>query len=435
MLNKKIFRNNNKKNSDSPMFYGWIIVFICALSYFFSGPGQTFSTSIFIDYFINYLGITRSLISTYYSVATLLAGILVVIISRQIDNLGHRKAITLVSLFFGAICMFMSFIIHPFMLFIGFFLLRLFGQSSMTIGPSTLIPHWFETKRGRALSLMSMGLTMAAFLSPVMNVWLINAYGWRSTWRFWAISIWCIMVPLAWFFIRNKPRDMGLLIDGKISEPISNDKYLDRNPEYGIRNTPSMTLKEATKTLFFWVLLLCVFVPSMIGTGITFHMVSIFSGCGLSAQITATVLSTKAITSLPSALFAGYILDRIKLRYVIIAVYIFYFFILVWLLNVHTLQTAIMYGFFAGIMMGFHQVIINIVWPVYFGLRHLASIRGTVQTCMVIGSAFGPLPFGFAYNLFGGYREILMIMILFSAVTAIATFFISPPSKKIVKIS
>ena len=84
--------------------------------------------------------------------------------------------------------------------------------------------------------------------------------------------------------------------------------------------------------------------------------------------------------------------------------------------------------------MGFYQVIINIVWPVYFGLRHLASIRGAVQTSMVIGSAFGPLPFGFAYHLFGGYREILIIMILFSAGIAIATFFIFPPVKKIAKI-
>jgi cyanate permease len=49
---------------------------------------------------------------------------------------------------------------------------------------------------------------------------------------------------------------------------------------------------------------------------------------------------------------------------------------------------------------------------------------------MVIGSAFGPLPFGFAYHLFGGYKEIIIVMILFSGLTAIATFFIFPPDRK-----
>ena len=430
MLNKNIFRKNNKTNSNPPMFYGWIIVLICAIGNFYSGPGQTFSISIFIDSFINYLGMSRALISTYYSVATLLAGILVIFISRQIDNLGHRKAITLISLFFGAVCLYMSFVIHPFMLFIGFFLLRLFGQSSMTIGPSTLIPHWFETKRGKALSLMSMGSTIAAFLLPLMNIWLINSFGWRNAWRFWAANIWFVMVPLAWYFIHNKPKDIGLTMDGKISESVYDYKTSEKRTDYDIEKVPSKTLKEASKTLSFWLLLLCVFIPSMINTGITFHIVSIFDCSGFSARVAATVLSIIAITSLFSALFAGYILDRVKLRNVLMVVYIFYFFILIWLLNVNTMQTAFMYGFFAGIMMGFYHVIINIVWPIYFGLRHLASIRGTVQTSMVIGSAFGPLPFGFAYHLFGGYKEIIIVMILLSGLTAIATFFIFPPFMK-----
>jgi len=131
--------NNNKTGLS--IFYGWIIVFICALGNFFSGPGQTFSISVFIDSFIGYLGITRSLISTYYSIGTLLAGLLVIVVSRQIDYYGHRKAITIISLFFGGVCLFMSSIISPFMLLIGFFLLRLLGQSLMVLGPSTLIPH------------------------------------------------------------------------------------------------------------------------------------------------------------------------------------------------------------------------------------------------------------------------------------------------------
>ena len=430
MLNKNIVRKNNKTNSDSPIFYGWIIVLICAIGNFYSGPGQTFSISIFIDSFINYLGLSRALISTYYSVATLLAGILVIFISRQIDNLGHRKAITLISLFFGAVCMYMSLVIHPFMLFIGFFLLRLFGQSSMTIGPSTLIPHWFEIKRGRALSLMSMGSTIAAFLLPIINIWLINSFGWRNAWRFWAANIWFVMVPLAWYFIHNKPKDIGLTMDGKISESVYDYKTFEKRTDYDIGKVPSKTLTEASKTLSFWLLLLCVFAPSMINTGITFHIVSIFDSSGFPAQVAATVLSIQAITSLFSALFAGYILDRAKLRTVLMAIYIFYFFVLIWLLNINSLQTALIYAFFAGIMMGFYQVIINIVWPKYFGLRHLASIRGTVQTSMVIGSAFGPLPFGFAYHLFGGYKEIIIVMILFSGLTAIATFFIFPPLKK-----
>lgn len=30
-------------------FYGWIIVFVSAMGIFFSGPGQTYSVSVFVD--------------------------------------------------------------------------------------------------------------------------------------------------------------------------------------------------------------------------------------------------------------------------------------------------------------------------------------------------------------------------------------------------
>lgn len=34
-----IKKAKNSKKLKSPVFYGWIIVFICALGCFFSGPG------------------------------------------------------------------------------------------------------------------------------------------------------------------------------------------------------------------------------------------------------------------------------------------------------------------------------------------------------------------------------------------------------------
>ena len=428
---------NNKKNSresKSTIFYGWIIVFICALGCFFSGPGQTFSISMFIDYFINDFGMTRSLISTYYSVSTLLAGMLVIIISGQIDYFGHRKALTIISLLFGGVCLFMSFITGPFTLFIGFFLLRLLGQSSMTIGPSTLVPHWFEIKRGKALGMMSVGEKAAAFAFPIMNIWLISSFGWRSAWRFWAINIWFVMVPLAWFFIRNRPKDVGLLSDGKIPDPVSDCKSSMGGTEYVKENSPSMSLKQASMTLTFWVLLLSVFTPAMITTGITFHIVSIFSSRGLSVQIAALVLSIKAIVSFPSVLFAGFVSDRIKMRYIVVAMHILYFITLILLLKTQNLQQAIVFALLSGIVGGFFNLIVNMAWPKYFGLRYLSSIRGIVQACMVIGSAFGPFIFAFAYDFSRGYEKVLWIMICFSAITAIATVFISPIKESQVKL-
>ena len=78
------------KNGSSPIFYGWAIVALSALSMFFSGPGQTYSISIFIDYYIQDFSYSRSFVSGIYSVGTLAAGITLFFVGRAIDRLGQR---------------------------------------------------------------------------------------------------------------------------------------------------------------------------------------------------------------------------------------------------------------------------------------------------------------------------------------------------------
>ncbi|WP_332692966.1 MFS transporter [Halalkalibacter lacteus] len=84
---------------------------------FFSGPGQTYSNFVYIDQYIEHFGRSRSEISGIYSIATFCAGILIMFVGRLVDKIGKKK-----------------------MMAIDFFLIRLFGQGSMTLVPNTLVP-------------------------------------------------------------------------------------------------------------------------------------------------------------------------------------------------------------------------------------------------------------------------------------------------------
>lgn len=55
------------------------------------------------------------------------------------------------------------------------------------------------------------------------------------------------------------------------------------------------------------------------------------------------------------------------------------------------------------------------------------------MSAMVIGSALGPLPFGIAFDVFGGYNEILLISLILPTLAAIACFFSPAPIKKNLK--
>lgn len=123
------------------LYYGWFIALFAAIGLFFSGPGQTFSVSIFINAYIEEFGWSRSLVSTYYSLATLAAGFTLPFIGRIVDRKGYRFSLVLIASLLAGAALYMSFVTTSLMLVFGFYMLRLFGQGSMTLLPNALVPQ------------------------------------------------------------------------------------------------------------------------------------------------------------------------------------------------------------------------------------------------------------------------------------------------------
>jgi MFS family permease len=141
----------------TPFYYGWVIVGISALGIFFSGPGQTFTNSVFIESYIRDFDMSRTTVSTIYSLATLLSGLLLFSVGKLTDRLGRRIMLTAVGFLLGMACLGNSLVVGSITLFVGFFFIRILGQGSMTLIPSTLVSQWFIKRRGRALSFAGLG--------------------------------------------------------------------------------------------------------------------------------------------------------------------------------------------------------------------------------------------------------------------------------------
>jgi MFS family permease len=406
-------------------FYGWIIVFIGALGVFFSGPGQTYSVSVFIDNYITEFGWTRSQVSGIYSAATLLAGISMFFVGRFIDLHGQRKMSVIVGIGLAIACFWNSIVMNTAMLFVGFYLLRIFGQGSMTLIPNTLVPQWFIENRGKALSLMAIGGFASSAAFPPINTWLVSQWGWSFSWRVWGVLLLVVFVPLAFLLIRNKPEDVGLLPDGNAEE----QKQRGSQPLKTKVPEVNWTLKEARKTNAYWLLLICAGIPALVNTGLTFHLISIFKESGLTAGTAAIVLSLMAVIGFPISLAAGFILDRIKVNYILAGIFGVEIIILVLLLFTNSWGLAVLFGVLWGISGGFERIALNYVWPSYFGRMALGSIKGSAMTVTVLGSALGPLPFGFAFDLFGGYNQILLLTMFFPLAGIVCSLLANKPEK------
>ncbi len=433
MLSEKILVKINHK-----FYYGWVIVFVAALSQFFSGPGQTFSVSIFINSYIEDFEWSRSTVSSFYSFATLTSGLILFNIGRLVDKKGHKAIIPLVGIILSLACFFSGIITNYVMLFLSFFMLRFFGQGSLTLLPSTLVPKWFIKRRGIALSITSIGLVVSSAMLPLINNYLISMYSWRFTWWFWGFIVLLVFVPLSRILTVNKPQDIDLESDDKYiqsketkrvnkthdenkseEEDLSKDKYTQN----------SWTVKEAFRTRAFWFMLFAQGIPPMVLTGVTFHFVSIIGQKGFEDSFAAILLSVIAIVSFAFTFLAGYILDKVKVHLIIAVIFLVHIISLLILLYGQSYMALVLFAGLTGVTIGFRDVSSNVLWANYYGQKNLGSIRGLTMTSVVVGSAFGPLPFGFAFDNHGSYTEIILVMILFHVLGFFASI-LSPPPKK-----
>jgi MFS family permease len=403
----------------TPFFYGWVIVLIAGLAVYFSGPGQTYNVSVYIDSYINEFGWSRTTVSSMYSIGTFTAGMLMAVVGKLLDKYGHRRMTLIITIGFGGALFFMSKVNTVIMLLVGFFLIRLLGQGSMGLIGGTLVPQWFIRRKGRAMSIVSVfgALSMATF--PAVNIWLIQRYGWRNGWRTWMIMLWLIVAPIFYFLIRTRPEDVGLYPDNEGLSEANGGEVVFIEEE-------SWTLSEALKTRSFWLVNYITVIPSAIITGCVFHQISILGQSGLSPEAAALISSVTSIINLPIVLLAGGIADRYPLKYLMAITQGLLLFMVGTLYLANSMTLVLVYGVIMGIQMGIQAIVRGVVWPDYFGRKHLSTIRGVNMMAGVIGSALGPLPFGYAYDMFGGYSEILLISMIFP----LAGIFIGMLAKK-----
>ncbi|WP_416147526.1 MFS transporter [Salipaludibacillus sp. HK11] len=408
-------------------YYGWVIVFIAALGVFFSGPGQTYSNSIFVDQYILEFGWSRSQVSGLYSVATLAAGVTMIFVGKFIDRLGQRTMMVLVGSLLAAACFFNSIVSSMWMFVVGFFLIRLLGQGSMALIPNTLVAQWFIKKRGRAVSYISLASFASAMSFPLINNWLIQTWDWQFAWQFWGIALLILFVPVALFGVRNRPEDVGLVPDGIVTkeDELTGGKLGINIPETEV----SWQLNEAIKTRAFWMILICIGIPSLVNTGITFHIISIFGSNQIGPEVAAMVLSLMAVVGIPMSLVSGFITERIKTNYMLVMVFVIEIILLLLLLVLTNYIIAVIVGIVWGMANGLGRIATNIIWPDYFGRKYIGSINGVGVTMGVAASSLGPLPFGIGFDLLQSYTPVLLASLTFPIIGIICSFLATKPEK------
>ena len=407
-----------------PFNYGWIIVVVAWLGMFMSGPGQTFVVAIFVDPIIEDTGWSRTTVSAVYSAGSICAFVGAFIAGRAFDKFGARIVLIAVAALFGLATVLMGQVTHPAHLFLGFWGIRSLGQTALSMVSTSTVNVWFIRLRGRATAITSLAAPVSEIALPPLIYLLIISNGWRSTWVILGMAIWIVLLPPAILLVRRTPESVGLKPDmGR------KDVLQLKETQAGVQED-NWTSKQAMKTKAFWLLIFAGTAGSLIGTAMTFHHMSLMNSRGIANTEATLILSLTAAVGVFSTILTGYLLDKLPNRFILAAGQIMLMASMAWTFLIQNLWHAAIYGIFTGMTQGLIYTTMIVIFPNYFGRKHLGTIMGVATIGMVVSSGLGPLPFGALYEISNNYDLAIISFLPLPALCALAAVFAPPPKLK-----
>ncbi len=388
-----------------PFFYGWVVLAAGTIGVIMSVPGQTIGVSVFTDFLLEALNLERLQLSLAYLLGTLAGAALLSSAGRLYDRWGARILGIAAALILGAVLANLSGAgpraggLGAFAyISLSFFVLRFTGQGVLTMVSRNMVMKWFDRRRGLANAFLGVATSFGFSYAPRLLDGFIEAWGWRGAFKMLAV----MCGAFAGFILlvyREEPARYGLIPDGKLHAAPPRARRIQAHPER------DYTRAEALRTRVFWIHTLTLFLFSLVMTGFTFHVISIFEHSGLGRERAVGIFLPASVVAVTIQALGSYLSDFVKLKY-------FCLFLLAGLL----LATA---GLFFlgpgwptallilgnGMSQAMFSINVAVAWPRYFGLSHLGAITGFAMAWITAGSAAGPYVFSLLLKLGYGYAS------------------------------
>ena len=409
-----------------PIYYGYIIVLAAIFAAIVTAPGQTIGVSVYTDYFIKYLHLSRTQLSLAYMIGTIGSA---TIIGREgvlIDKLGARFIGFWTIVFLGITLIFLSqldkfaFLLPKIIVFLcmvlGFFALRFLAQGVLSLVSRTMLLKWFVNLRGRMTSIVGVFTTLSMSASPPVFNWLIVKCGWQVSYLIMGLIIAIACGLFFWLLARSTPEECGLITDG------FEHKKTKKETEIKEQN---WTVQEAKATYSFWIFNLSFAIYSLLTTAFTFHITSIFAAAGLSRHVAVTIFLPIAVIAIVVKLISGWLCDiepwRSKLKYQLVILLLALGLLCIGIFVLKSVWGRDLVIISNGIATGFFVTLSAVSWPQFYGRKNLGAISGVNTAYRIFFSAIGPLFFALSVKLTGTYMSaIFLCFIVVMALSCLA---------------
>jgi len=294
--------------------------------------------------------------------------------------------------------------------FYGAFILLALGFSFSAFFPlSVALVNWFERKRARVLSTMSLGFAVGGLIVPLVALSL-EELGWRETAFASGVLVIILGIPLAQV-MRRRPEDYGEVVDG-----VRDAAPRERAPAATI-NPPQrdFTLREAMRTPAFWLISLGHGSALFVVGAVSVHVIShLKEDLGYSVGSAALVVTLMTLFQVIGMLIGGAIGDRTDKRF-LAAICMFMHMIGMLLVAFATnVAMVIAFAVLHGLAWGARGPMMQAIRADYFGRTYFGAIMGVSTTIILFGQVGGPVLAGLLADRTGNYEFGFSLMAVLS---------------------
>ena len=356
---------------------GWIAVAVTFVT-LMATAGFRSAPSVLIVPLEDAFGWSRSEISLAGAINVLLFGLVSPFAAALMEKFGIRKvvmsALTTVSL--GAFLT--IFIQAPWQLIATWGVIVGVGTGSMAlVFAATVANRWFVAKRGLVTGILTAASATGQLIFLPGLSHLAQTYGWKSV-SITVASFALLVVPLVYFFLKDKPSDLGLLPYGAAA-----DWQPPAKSELSAVALAMDTLKQSSKRKDFWYLFGSFFVCGLSTSGlIGTHFIPAAHDHGMPTTLAASLLAMVGVFDVIGTVFSGWLTDRYDPRKLL-----FFYFGLRGL-SLFLLPSILFSTIEAS----------TLVFVIFYGLDWVATVPPTIMLCRaVLGPQRASVVYGWVF--------------------------------------
>jgi sugar phosphate permease len=386
--------------ADKRIFYGWWMVGAATGLQFLQAGLVTQAFGAYLAVLADEQGWSKTALSGAAALQQMEVALLGPVLGWLIDRFGPKVFVRAGIVVFGSgLCLLSQ--VQTLPAFYGAFVVIALGSSLCGFFPlNVALIHWFERKRARALSAMSIGLAFGGIIVPLVAQSL-TTFGWRATALASGLLAIAVGMPLA-LVIRNSPRDHGETVDGISEEKSSSETTRESETPPATRD---FTAREALRTQAFWLISLGHGFALFVVHAVSVHAIThLKEGLGYSVAAASLVISLVTTCQIGGVLLGWAIGDRYKKRLIAAACMLAHGAALLILTYAVSLWMVVAFAVLHGTAWGLRGPMMQAMRADYFGRSSIGMILGLSFMIIVVGQVGGPVIPGIFADITGNYR-------------------------------